>query len=140
MTERARPVADDVKVMDEHTLQDLLDRHDLGDAEGRDIDGLRAVVQEAYMIGWTERENQPALRKQQFEELLRDDERLQAALDRLTPEERSVVELRFGPADENTGRQPLLAKVSRKLGVSKDRVRELERSAVRKMLAEQPEE
>ena len=133
-------MADGVKGMDEHTLQELLDRHGLGDAEGRDINGLRAVVQEAYWIGWTDRGNQPALRKRQFEELLRDNERWQAALDRLTPEERSVVELRFGPADENTGRQPLLAKVSRKLGVSKDRVRELERSAVEKMLAEKPEE
>jgi DNA-directed RNA polymerase specialized sigma subunit len=133
-------MADGVQGMDEQTLQDLLDRHDLGAAEGRDINGLRAVVQEAYGIGWTDRGNQPALRKQQLEELLRDDVRLQAALDRLTPEERSVAELRFGPADEHTGQQPLVAKVGRKLGVSKDRVRELERSAVRKMLGEQPEE
>jgi DNA-directed RNA polymerase sigma subunit (sigma70/sigma32) len=133
-------MADGVKGMDEHTLQELLDRHDVGAAEGRDLDGLRAVVQEAYRLGWTEREHQPTLRKQQFEELLRDSARLQAALDRLTPEERSVAELRFGPADEATGQQPLVAKVSRKLGVSKDRVRELERSAVEKMLAEKPEE
>jgi DNA-directed RNA polymerase sigma subunit (sigma70/sigma32) len=133
-------MADGVKGMDEHTLQELLDRHDVGAAEGRDLDGLRAVVQEAYRLGWTEREHQPTLRKQQFEELLRDNVRLQAALDRLTPEERSVAELRFGPADEATGQQPLVAKVSRKLGVSKDRVRELERSAVEKMLAEKPEE
>ena len=134
-------MAEGVNGMDEHTLQELLDRHGLGDAERRGIDGLRAVVQEAYRIGWTDRNNLRALRKQQFEELLRDNVRLQAALDRLTPEERRVVELRFGLGDDGTGQGPALTmKISRKLGISGERVRELERSAIAKMVAESPEE
>jgi DNA-directed RNA polymerase specialized sigma subunit len=134
-------MAGGVKGMDEQTLQELLDRHGLGDAESRGIDGLRAVVQEAYRIGWADRHHLPALRKQQFEELLRDNVRLQAALDRLTPEERRVAELRFGLVDDGRGQGPVLVrKISRRLGITGDRVRELEHSAIAKMVAESPDE
>ena len=134
-------MAEGVKGMDEQTLQELLDRHGLGDAESRGIDGLRAVVQEAYRIGWTDRNHLPALRKRQFEELLRDNVRLQAALDRLTPEERRVTELRFGLGNDGTGQGPaLIRKISRKLGISGERVRELEHAAIAKLVAESPEE
>jgi DNA-directed RNA polymerase specialized sigma subunit len=129
-------MADGVKGMDEQTLQELLDRHNLGDAEGRYMKELQTVVQEAYRLGWTHKENQPALRKQQLEELLRDGARRQVALDRLTPEERRVAELRFGLVDDGMGHQPLLGKVGRKLGISKERVRQLESSAITKMLGE----
>jgi RNA polymerase primary sigma factor len=123
-----------VPEMNAKTMQDLLDRHSLADAEGRYSDGLHAAVQEAYRLGWTDSENRPT-QSSQLEELLRDDVRLPVALDRLTPEERRVVELRFSIVDEGIGRSPTLEMVGKKLGVSRERIRQLEGSAITKMLA-----
>jgi DNA-directed RNA polymerase sigma subunit (sigma70/sigma32) len=131
-------MADDGRGMDEQTLQDLFERHNLAHADGRD--SLQAMAQEAYRLGWTHRENQRARKAQQLEELVRDDVRRQAALARLTPEERRVAELRLGFGEGTPGQGQLIKKVSRKIGISGERIRELERSAIAKMLAEEPEE
>jgi RNA polymerase primary sigma factor len=121
--------------MNAKALQELLDRHNLSDAEGRYVDGLHAAIQEAYGLGWADSENRPTP-QELLEELLRDNSRLSIALDRLTPEERTVAELRFGLVDEGIGRAPTLEMVGKKLGVSRERVRQLEGSAINKMLAE----
>jgi len=52
------------------------------------------------------------------------------ALDRLTHEERSVVELRFGLRD---GRERTVEATSRELGVSRERTRQLEERAMRSL-------
>ena len=128
-------MAEGVQAMDEQTLRELLARHALDDADERSLEALSSLAQEAYGLGWADGRRQSGLRKQQIQELVRDETRLQAALDRLTPDERRVAELRFGLVDEGLGPHPLRGKVGKTLGISKERARELEDSAITKMLA-----
>lgn len=123
------------KGLDDQRLQELLDRYNLVDADARHIDDIHAVAREAYRLGWTDKETEPERVQAQLDELLRDDERREAALARLNPQERRTAELRFGLVDEGIGRSPDLAAVGKKLGVSRERVRQLEHSAIKKMLS-----
>jgi RNA polymerase sigma factor (sigma-70 family) len=129
-------MSDGVKRLDEQRLQELLERHTVSNAQDVSLNELHSVAQEAYSLGWTDHENEPARRAQQLEDLLQDEARLRPALDRLTSTERQVVELRFGLVDADLGRNPQLDKVAKELGVSRERVRQLERSAIEKMLVE----
>ena len=53
-----------------------------------------------------------------------------SALDRLSGDERRVVELRFGLRD---GRERTIEATSRELGVSRERARQLEETAMRSL-------
>jgi RNA polymerase primary sigma factor len=59
-----------------------------------------------------------------------DRERVDSLLERMTQRERKVLDMRFGLAD---GRPHTLAEVAHKLGVSRERVRQIEEEALKKL-------
>lgn len=63
-------------------------------------------------------------------EHLFDKERLNSLLDIMTDREREVLDLRFGLAD---ARPHTLAEVAKKLGVSRERIRQIEEAALKKL-------
>ena len=59
-----------------------------------------------------------------------DKERIRALLDIMSPRERTILDMRFGL---NDGKTRTLAEVAKKLGVSRERVRQVEEAALKKI-------
>lgn len=75
-------------------------------------------------------EDEKAVAPDEKIEHLLDRERIDSLLDRMAPRERMVLDMRFGLVD---GKSHTLAQVAKKLNVSRERVRQIEETALKKL-------
>jgi hypothetical protein len=132
--EESKIMTDDVPGMDEKALHDLLDRHHIGDAEGCAAERLHTVVQAAYRRGWSDSQKSQ-IQGWQLQDLPLSGDALQSALNRLTPQERRMVELRWSLVAGARPRHATLDQLAQEFDLdSRERVCQLLNTAVSKML------
>ncbi|MGE5309377.1 MAG: RNA polymerase sigma factor RpoD/SigA [Deltaproteobacteria bacterium] len=75
-------------------------------------------------------ENQNAVQPDEAVEKMFDKERVDNLLEKMSDREREVLDMRFGLVD---GKQRTLAEVAKKMGVSRERIRQIEEEALKKL-------